>query len=94
VRSGVEATELLSGLRPAEISPDSPSANIAFDDLRALLLRLGFEERTRGSHHIFRRSNVEERINLQREGSQAKPYQVRQVRLVILRYRLGELPNA
>jgi predicted RNA binding protein YcfA (HicA-like mRNA interferase family) len=44
-------------------------ANIAFDDLRALLLRLGFEERTRGSHHIFRRSNVEERINLQREGS-------------------------
>jgi predicted RNA binding protein YcfA (HicA-like mRNA interferase family) len=44
-------------------------ANIAFDDLRALLLRLGFEERTRGSHHMFRRSNVEERINLQREGS-------------------------
>jgi hypothetical protein len=40
----------------------------------ALLLHLGFEERTRGSHHIFRRAGIEERINLQREGSQAKPY--------------------
>lgn len=69
-------------------------ANIGFGDLRALLRHLGFQERTRGSHHIFRRAGVEERINLQREGSKAKPYQVRQVRSVILRYRLGELPDA
>jgi hypothetical protein len=41
-------------------------ANIDFSDLRALLLHLGFEERTRGSHHIFRRVDIEERINLQR----------------------------
>lgn len=66
-------------------------ANIDFADLRALLLHLGFEERTRGSHHIFRRADVEERINLQRQGNKAKPYQVRQVRAVILRYRLGEV---
>lgn len=65
-------------------------ANIAFSDLRRLLLRLGFEERTKGSHHIFRRPNVEERINLQRQGNKAKPYQVRQVRAVILRYQLEE----
>ena len=26
-------------------------ANIRFDDLRNLLTRLGFEERSRGSHH-------------------------------------------
>ncbi|MGH8651031.1 MAG: type II toxin-antitoxin system HicA family toxin [Gammaproteobacteria bacterium] len=65
-------------------------ANIDFQDLRALLLHLGFAERTRGSHHIFRRTDVEERINLQRQGSKAKPYQVCQVRAVILRYRLGE----
>lgn len=69
-------------------------ANIAFVDLRNLLLSLGFEERTRGSHHIFRKVDVEERINIQREGSRAKPYQVRQVRHVMLKYRLGELPNA
>jgi hypothetical protein len=49
---------------------------------------LGFEERTSGSHHIFRRQGVRELINLQREGSKAKVYQVRQVRQVLLRYGL------
>jgi virulence-associated protein VapD len=55
-------------------------ANIAFDDLRRLLLHLGFEERIRSSYHMFRKSGVEEKINLQREGNKAKVYQVRQVR--------------
>jgi predicted RNA binding protein YcfA (HicA-like mRNA interferase family) len=68
-------------------------ADIGFSDLRALLLHLGFEERTRGSHHIFRRADVEERINLQRQGNKAKPYQVRQVRAVVLRYRLEEVSD-
>jgi len=63
-------------------------ANIDFDKLRDLLRWLGFEERTRGSHHIFRRQGVRELINLQQEGSKAKVYQVRQVRLLILRYGL------
>jgi len=48
-------------------------ANIRFDELRALLLRLGFVERVRGSHHIFRKEGVTERLNLQRDGSNAKP---------------------
>ena len=60
-------------------------ANIPFEDLRGLLRFLGFEERQRGSHHVFRRSGVEERINLQRDGRHAKAYQVRQVRKVIQR---------
>jgi hypothetical protein len=64
-------------------------ANIRFDELRRLLADLGFEERIRGSHHIFVKAGVEQLINLQREGSTAKPYQVRQVRSVILRYKLG-----
>ncbi len=64
-------------------------ANISFEELRQLLLRLGFEERIRGSHHIYRKSGVEERVNLQRDGNKAKIYQVRQVRSVILRYKLG-----
>ena len=62
--------------------------NIRFDDLRNLLLRLGFIEGIRGSHHIFRKFDVLERVNLQRDGSHAKPYQVRQVRRVILKHRL------
>ena len=64
-------------------------ANIDFDELRNLLEWLGFDERIRGSHHIFRRQGVRELVNLQREGSKAKVYQVRQVRQVILRYGLG-----
>ena len=66
-------------------------ANIRFDALRGLLLHFGFVERVRGSHHIFRRAGVRELINLQRDGSHAKPYQVRQVRHVLLRYDLGEV---
>lgn len=65
-------------------------ANIRFEGLRHFLLRLGFVERVRGSHHIFRKEDVHERVNLQRDGSNAKPYQVRQVRQVILRYKLEE----
>jgi hypothetical protein len=64
-------------------------ANIAFTDLRALLQGLGFDERVRGDHHIFTRDGVSEIINLQSLGSKAKPYQVRQVRTIILKYKLG-----
>jgi hypothetical protein len=69
-------------------------SNVAFSDLRGLLLYLGFEERTRGSHHVFRRAGIDEKLNLQRDDGKAKPYQVRQVRQVILKYRLGELDDA
>ena len=63
-------------------------ADVDFDDLRHLLTRLGFEERVRGSHHIFRKAGIDERLNLQRDGHNAKPYQVRQVRAVILNHQL------
>jgi hypothetical protein len=52
--------------------------------------RAGFDKRVKGSHHLFRKPGVEERINLQRDGNNAKPYQVKQVRAVILKYKLGE----
>ena len=64
-------------------------ANIPFDALCALRRWLGFAERIRGSHHIFSRENVEEILNLQPVGSKAKAYQVKQVRLVLLKYNLG-----
>jgi predicted RNA binding protein YcfA (HicA-like mRNA interferase family) len=64
-------------------------ANIAFIDLCQLLIHLGFDERIKGSHHIYRKAGVEEKINLQKDGNKAKPYQVKQVRAVILKYKLG-----
>ena len=65
-------------------------ANIPFHDLCNLLKKFGFEERVRGSHHIFRKEGIEEKINLQEDNNKAKPYQVRQVRAVILKYKLGD----
>ena len=65
-------------------------ASIRFDELCFLLKRLGFELRIRGSHFIFRRSGIADKINLQKDGTHAKPYQVRQVRAVILANRLQE----
>lgn len=63
---------------------------IGFEDICGLLLHLGFEVRIRGSHHLFRKQGIEERINLQRDGNKAKPYQVKQVRKMILQYHLQE----
>jgi hypothetical protein len=67
-------------------------ANVEFADLTALLQALGFEERVRGSHHIFVRPGIDELLNLQRDGSKAKVYQVRQVRAVILKYNFALEP--
>jgi hypothetical protein len=47
-------------------------------------------ERIRGDHHIFSRTGVAEILNLQPRGSLAKPYEVKQARSVIVRYKLAE----
>jgi hypothetical protein len=65
-------------------------ANISFVQLCQLLAALGFEERIRGSHHIFSKEGIEEILNLQPKQGKAKAYQVKQVRTIILRYKLGE----
>lgn len=64
-------------------------ANIDFEDLCTLMKNLGFEMRVKGSHHIFRKEGVVEKINLQRDGNKAKPYQIKQVRHIIIKYKLG-----
>lgn len=64
-------------------------SNIDFNDVRRLLSVLGFIERIKGSHHIFTREGVAEIINIQPKGNKAKAYQVKQIRNIILSYRLG-----
>ena len=63
--------------------------DIRFSDLRKLLLSLGFSERIKGDHYIFTRPDILEIVNLQplRDGK-AKAYQVKQVRNLILKYKL------
>jgi len=53
-----------------------------------LLKRLGFDERIKGDHHIFTKDGVEEILNLQPKDGKGKPYQVKQVRDVILKYHI------
>ena len=63
---------------------------ILFADLRTVLDRLGFQCRIKGDHFIYTKDGVEEIINIQPMGNMAKPYQVKQVRGVILKYQLGD----
>jgi len=63
--------------------------DIDFDELCKVLKTLGFEVRIKGSHHIFYKEGIEEILNVQPDGAKAKPYQVKQVRSIILKYRLG-----
>ena len=65
-------------------------ANIRFDELRCLMSRLGFSERIRGSHHIYRRDDVRERIDLQPLRGMAKKYQVRQLRDIFFDYEVWD----
>lgn len=65
-------------------------ANISFDELCSLLHHLGFDERIRGSHHIFTKAKVPEILNLQAKQGKAKAYQVKQVRNIILQYKLAD----
>jgi hypothetical protein len=73
----------------AQVLTRQADANIRFSELRRLLVRLGFTERIRSDHFIYTRDGVDEIINLQPRGGKAKPYQVRQVRSLIVKYVLS-----
>ena len=60
--------------------------NFDFDDLRKVIEHFGFEYRSKGtSHYVYSRKDIYARLNIQRDknSSQAKPYQVKQVREII-----------
>ena len=71
-----------------KILSGSSDANVDFEQLRRLLILFGLSERIKGSHHIFSKENIEEIINIQEIQGKAKPYQIKQVRNLILRYQL------
>lgn len=68
----------------------SSDKNIDFTQLCSLLLKLGFMQRVKGDHFIFTRSDIIEIINIQPAGKLAKAYQVKQIRNLILKYKLGD----
>ena len=62
--------------------------NIEFTDVIQLLVSLEFELRTKGSHHIFFFFFIDEIINLQSNGKKAKAYQIKQIRNILIKYKL------
>ena len=65
------------------------SRNIRFEDMRRLAVAFGFElARINGSHHIFVHPEVNELVNLQNDGGEAKPYQIRQFLKLVESYNL------
>ncbi len=73
-----------------QILRGTSDTNISFTRLCQLLRQLNFDERIRGSHHIFTREDIDGILNLQPKKGKAKPYQVKQVRRLILKYKLGD----
>lgn len=63
--------------------------NISFIDLQHLLKSFGFSCRVHGDHFIYTKQGIDEIINIQPKGMAAKPYQVKQVRNIIIKYKLG-----
>jgi predicted RNA binding protein YcfA (HicA-like mRNA interferase family) len=65
------------------------SLNVSFSDMVNLIEGFGFaRRRVTGSHYIFKHPRVPRVVNLQNDGGQAKPYQVRQVLALVEEYKL------
>ena len=62
--------------------------DISFSELCSILKYLGFEERIKGGHHIFFKEGIKEILNIQPRETKAKPYQVKQIRNIMLEYKL------
>ena len=72
-----------------QIMSGTQDSNISFADMQKILTLLGFTVRIKGDHFIYFKDGIEEIVNIQPNGNKAKPYQVKQVRNIILKYRMG-----
>jgi predicted RNA binding protein YcfA (HicA-like mRNA interferase family) len=63
--------------------------NVKFADLQRLAEAMGYRlKRVNGSHHVYVHPDLDHLLNIQPNGRQAKPYQVRQVAEIAARYSL------
>lgn len=64
-------------------------SSISFSELQKVLDVLGFQCRIKGDHFIYTKDGIPEILNIQPKGNKAKAYQVKQVRNIIIKYKLG-----
>ncbi len=67
--------------------------NIKFIEIQKLLDDLGFNCRIKGDHFIYYKDNISEIVNIQPLNKMAKPYQIKQIKKIILKYNLGGTNN-
>lgn len=72
-----------------KILTGTQDSNINFSDLQKILEILGFTVRIKGDHFIYTKKGIPEILNIQPKGNKAKAYQVKQIRNIIIKYRLG-----
>ncbi|MCC8069630.1 MAG: type II toxin-antitoxin system HicA family toxin [Ruminococcus sp.] len=63
--------------------------NINFSEIQKILEILGFNCRIKGDHFIYTKDGIQEILNIQPKGNKAKAYQVKQIRNIIIKYKLG-----
>lgn len=64
-------------------------SSISFAELQKVLDVLDFQCRIKGDHFVYTKDGIPEIINIQPKGNKAKAYQVKQVRNIIIKYKLG-----
>ena len=62
--------------------------SIKFKDLCSALEYLGFQNRIKGDHYIYYKDGIDEIINIQPNKNMAKPYQIKQIRNILLKYNM------
>ncbi len=68
-------------------------SNVSFADLQFFLEKTGFSVRCKGDHFIYTMNGINDIINIQPDGNSAKRYQIKQIKQVILKYKLGGNPD-
>lgn len=64
-------------------------SSLSFADLQFFLEKTGFSLRCKGDHFIYTLNGISEIINIQPDGKSAKKYQIKQIRQIVLKYKLG-----
>ena len=75
----------------ANILSGKSDKNISEEDMKFFLSKIGAEHRrTTGSHFQYSIDDIPELINIQPKNGKIKPYQVKEVRNIVNKYKLGE----
>lgn len=75
----------------ANILSGKSDKNIPEEDMKFFLSKIGAEHRrTTGSHFQYSIDDIPELINIQPKNGKIKPYQVKEVRNIVNKYKLGE----